>query len=121
MNQSNFKTFGLARLGVFAQVSGALLGICGLYHMSDSEFKGKVGVAYRFPKIHWGMGYAPEVANALVQYGIENLKLDSVSAIIDPANSRSSRVVEKIGMKFISKMNYKGQIREHWMTLAPGK
>lgn len=114
--QKTFRELGMGRLGVFLRIEGIAVGICGLYTMTDTNFLGKVGIAYRFPKEHWGKGYAPEAARALMEYGFKSLSLDSVSAIIDPENTRSIRVVEKIGMNFVSDVIYKNEARQHWIS-----
>jgi ribosomal-protein-alanine N-acetyltransferase len=41
---------------------------------------------------------ATEGARAAIRYGFENLKLDSVVSFTVPANLRSRRVMEKLGM-----------------------
>lgn len=114
--QKIFHEHGIGRLGVFLRTNGNPIGMCGLYKMTDPNFLGTIGIAYRFPKEHWGNGYAPEAALALVEYGFKSLNFESISAIIDPKNIRSSRVVEKIGMKFLNDVTYKNEIRQHWIS-----
>ncbi len=113
--QKVFLKHGFARLGVFLRSSRFAVGMCGLYLMSDTNFLDTIGIAYRFSKENWGQGYAPEAANGLIQYGFKSLNLKSVSAIIDPNNLRSRRVVEKIEMKLLNTITYKGELRQHWI------
>jgi ribosomal-protein-alanine N-acetyltransferase len=54
----------------------------------------------------WGQGLATEAARACLRYAFEELKLPSVSAIARPGNLRSRRVMEHLGMKFLSEEVY---------------
>jgi ribosomal-protein-alanine N-acetyltransferase len=61
----------------------------------------------------WRQGYATEVAQALLKFGFNQLKLHRIFATCDPENIASAHVMEKIGMQ------QEGHIREH--KLAKGK
>lgn len=43
----------------------------------------------------WGKGFASEIAEHLVEIGINNTKIKSLYAIIDPENGASKRILEK--------------------------
>jgi RimJ/RimL family protein N-acetyltransferase len=47
------------------------------------------------------MGYATEVAQASVKFGIETLGLDRFVALIYPENKASVKVLEKVGFGFV--------------------
>jgi RimJ/RimL family protein N-acetyltransferase len=47
---------------------------------------------------YWGRGLATEAAAAVVRYAFESLALDALVSFTVPANLRSRRVMEKIGM-----------------------
>ena len=47
---------------------------------------------------HWGRGLATEGARAILGYGFEVLGLKEVVSFTVPANVRSRRVMEKLGM-----------------------
>jgi RimJ/RimL family protein N-acetyltransferase len=57
-----------------------------------------VEVGWRLAYKCWGRGLATEGARAVVRYGFETLGLDSVVSFTVPANLRSRRVMEKLGM-----------------------
>lgn len=64
---------------------------------------GKAGF-WKFPEIgfifhpdFWGMGLASEAVTALVEYAFQIKDLPSVSAEVDPRNSRSIRLLENLG------------------------
>ncbi|MFT8719061.1 GNAT family N-acetyltransferase [Acetobacter sp.] len=76
----------------------------------DAAFVGTVGlrkIAYNVPftprlayrASFGGHGYAPEAAAACLQYGFDVLELPEIMAITVPANCKSRRVMEKLGMQ----------------------
>jgi RimJ/RimL family protein N-acetyltransferase len=64
----------------------------------ESHFTPCVEIGWRLAAEHWGRGYAPEAARAALAYGFETLGLREVVSFTRPANLRSRRVMEKIGM-----------------------
>jgi RimJ/RimL family protein N-acetyltransferase len=71
-------------------------------------------ISYIINPQYWGNGYATEVARQLVQYGFTGLKLHRIYATCDPRNVASSRVLEKIGMKYEGRMRDAMLIRDGW-------
>ncbi|MBN1797336.1 MAG: GNAT family N-acetyltransferase [Spirochaetales bacterium] len=79
------------------KTTGEFIGLCGM-NVSADRFK--IGeIFYKLHPAHWMRGYATEVAKTLVQFGFEVLKLHRIEAGVATENSRSVRVLEKIGMK----------------------
>jgi [ribosomal protein S5]-alanine N-acetyltransferase len=75
----------------------APLGICGLIKRDALP---DVDIGFAFLPLYRGQGYAYEAAAAVLKYAQEVLGLRRVPAITAPDNQRSSRVLEKIGLKF---------------------
>jgi ribosomal-protein-alanine N-acetyltransferase len=48
---------------------------------------------------HWGRGYATEGAAAALAFGFRDLALDEIVSFTVPANLRSRRVMERLGMR----------------------
>ena len=59
---------------------------------------GAVEVGWRLAYEHWGHGYAPEAATHALASAFLDLGLDEVVSFTVPANARSQRVMEKVGM-----------------------
>jgi len=57
-----------------------------------------VEVAWRLARPFWDRGYATESARAAVDYGFDELGLREIVALTVPANQRSRRVMERLGM-----------------------
>jgi RimJ/RimL family protein N-acetyltransferase len=59
-----------------------------------------VEVGWRLGERYRGRGYATEGAAAAVRYGFEELGLERLVSIFEPANVASGRVMEKLGFAF---------------------
>lgn len=57
-----------------------------------------VEIGWRLARRHWGKGLATEGAQAAMHYGFETLRLGEIVSITVPANVRSRRVMDKIGL-----------------------
>ena len=57
-----------------------------------------VEVGWRLAREHWGNGYATEGAWASLAHGFGALELRQIISIIDPLNTASVRVAERLGM-----------------------
>ena len=57
-----------------------------------------VEIGWRLAAEHWGRGYATEGARVALAFAFGELGLDEVVSFTVPANLRSRRVMEKIGM-----------------------
>jgi len=65
-----------------------------------------VEIGWRLAHRHWGKGLATEGAQAVMRHAFETLKLPEVVAIAVPANVRSRRVMEKIGMRHLPELDF---------------
>ncbi len=83
------------------KATGALLGFIGLNYTDwDGQlFTPAVEVGYRLGSQYWGHGYATEGAKAALDYGFNTCGLEEIVSFTVPANVRSLRVMEKIGLK----------------------
>jgi ribosomal-protein-alanine N-acetyltransferase len=59
-----------------------------------------MGVGWRLARQHWQRGYASEAAQAALQYGFEEMRLDEIVAITVPANTRSQQVMRRLSMTY---------------------
>jgi RimJ/RimL family protein N-acetyltransferase len=95
---------GLERLGygLWALEIPAVAPFAGFVGISvpsfEAHFTPCVEIAWRLAAEHWGRGYAPEAARAALAHGFGTLGLREIVSFTRPANLRSRRVMEKIGM-----------------------
>ena len=64
----------------------------------DAHFTPAVEVGWRLAFPYWGKGYATEGAKAALEYGFETLNLSEIVSFTPVQNTRSRRIMEKIGM-----------------------
>ncbi|MDP6342343.1 MAG: GNAT family N-acetyltransferase [Alphaproteobacteria bacterium] len=86
--------FGL--WAVTDRAGGELLGECGLRHRDDN---GEVELSYGLAAAVWGRGLATEAAVAAMDHGFRETDVAEVMAIAKASNTRSHRVMEKLGMR----------------------
>jgi RimJ/RimL family protein N-acetyltransferase len=82
-----------------------LIGWAGLQFLPET---GETEVAYLLSRVYWGQGLATEAARASLQFGFEQLKLETIIALAHPENKASQRVMEKLGMSFVDQAHYFG-------------
>ena len=65
----------------------------------EAPFMPAVEVGWRLDSRYWGRGLATEAARASLDFAFGPLDLDEVVAFTAPDNSRSRRVMERLGMR----------------------
>ena len=95
---SRWETEKLGFCGVFEKVSGKFLGWCGIWRLAETN---ELEIGYAIAKQFWKQGYATEAAGIFLEYAFENIKPDKITAVAEPENTASRRVMEKSGMKFV--------------------
>ncbi|WP_121612491.1 GNAT family N-acetyltransferase [Mesobacillus foraminis] len=83
------------RWGITLKDQGAVIGSCGFHNSVSQHFRTEIG--FELSKDHWGKGIAFEAVQAIIRYGFEHLELQRIEALIEPPNSSSQRLVEKVG------------------------
>jgi RimJ/RimL family protein N-acetyltransferase len=92
-------TNGLGLWAVARRTDDRFLGFTGLSRPSfEAHFTPAVEVGWRLAREAWGHGYATEAARAAVAFGFETLRLEGIVSFAVPANDRSRRVMERLGM-----------------------
>jgi ribosomal-protein-alanine N-acetyltransferase/3-dehydroquinate dehydratase/shikimate dehydrogenase len=66
----------------------------------EASFTPCVEIGWRLARPWWGQGFATEGARAALAYGFECLDLPEIVSFTVPANTRSRRVMEKLGMRY---------------------
>jgi len=89
--------FGLWAVELSAKVD--FIGYVGLsVPRFDAHFMPAAEVGWRLDKAHWGQGFATEAARAAVADGFRRIGLAEIVSFTVPANTRSIRVMERLGM-----------------------
>lgn len=93
-----FKEHGYGLYVVIEKENGSFLGDCGIT-TQDIDGVEEYEIGYRIKKEYWGLGYAPEAAQAVKEYAFNSLKLERLCSYMESSHQQSRRVAEKIGMK----------------------
>ncbi|MGB8259497.1 MAG: GNAT family N-acetyltransferase [Terracidiphilus sp.] len=97
--EANLETRGFGLWAAELRASGEFIGYVGLaVPRFEAHFTPCVEVGWRLAAAHWGMGLATEGARAALGYAFTELALPDVVSFTVPANLRSRRVMEKLGM-----------------------
>ena len=96
----HYATWGFGPYAIVEQHSQDVIGYCGLHFFPDLAGQPEVELGYRLARSTWGHGYATETAHAVREFAFANLGLKRLVAMIDPSNTASIRVAEKIGMRY---------------------
>ncbi|MGC1201585.1 MAG: GNAT family N-acetyltransferase [Candidatus Acidiferrales bacterium] len=97
--ENHFDRRGFGPFAVELLADATFIGFIGLSVPNfDAPFMPAVEIGWRLAFDCWGRGLATEGARAVANYGFEELGLDSIVSFTVPANLRSRRVMEKIGM-----------------------
>ncbi|MFG0275674.1 MAG: GNAT family N-acetyltransferase [Phycisphaerales bacterium] len=101
----DFETVGFGRWACVRKDTGAVIGFCGLKRLPDLH---EVDIGYRLLPAHWGQGFATEACAACMRFGFERIGLERIIALVLPANTRSIRVLEKVGLRPEGEVVYEG-------------
>ena len=97
--EARFAENGWGFWAVEHKASGAFMGFTGLSSPAvDLPFSPCVEIGWRFGRQWWGQGFASEAARGALQVGFERLGLAEIVAFTTWNNTRSSAVMERIGM-----------------------
>lgn len=70
--------------------------------------KGEAEVGYMLSPDNWRAGYGTEITIGLIEYAKTFEQLQTLIAVIDPANAASQRILEKVGFTFYETQNMNG-------------
>ena len=91
--------------------SGAFIGRIGLW---QPEGWPGTEVGWMLGRAWWGRGYATEAGRAAMDWGFEHLPVDELVSLIQPGNTASIAVAEKLGETFAGMVPYRGGETGKW-------
>ncbi|MGA7925319.1 MAG: GNAT family N-acetyltransferase [Candidatus Sulfotelmatobacter sp.] len=97
--EAHFRQHGFGLCAVERRQDGSFIGFIGLSVPTFvAPFTPCVEIGWRLAADYWGQGLATEGAKAVVRHGFETIGLGELVSFTVPANTRSCRVMEKLGM-----------------------
>lgn len=97
--QEHFKREGFGLWALELRKSAEFIGFVGLSKPSfQAHFTPCVEIGWRLAQRFWGQGYAPEAAREVIRAGFEQVKLPEIVSFTAAVNTKSIRVMQKLGM-----------------------
>jgi ribosomal-protein-alanine N-acetyltransferase len=107
--QQRFQQDGFCFFAAELRTGPTFIGFVGIQTMNfavPSLPQPAVEIGWRLAPRFWGKGLAVEGARAVLDYAFHQVNLQQVVAITVPANVRSRRVMEKIGMNHVPALDF---------------
>jgi len=105
--------------GPFAAIeksTGRWVGQIGLNRLDELPRPDNVEVGFELLPEFWGQGLATEGARACLRFGFEEVGLERIISVTNPANAPSRRVLEKAGFIYQGLREYHGH-ESAWYAL----
>ncbi len=93
----SYRSFGFGFWAVVEKCSGNTIGMCGLV---KRESLAEADIGYAFVPEYFGQGFAFEACMACLSAAANTFQLPSLMAIVNPENTRSRHLLEKLGFKW---------------------
>jgi len=101
----HWQLLGFGPWAIEEKATGSFVGRVGFLH---PEGWPGFELGWTLSRKFWGRGYASEAARRALQYAFEELDKDHVISLIDPLNTNSIRVAERLGEKVEGKTELLG-------------
>lgn len=100
--QEHFNEYGYGLWAVEIKDTKEFIGFIGFLNATfEAEFTPCTEIGWRLNNKYWNNGYATEGAKACLEYGFNNLNLNSIYSFTAEINQPSENVMRKIGLKKI--------------------
>lgn len=104
-SMKSFERAGSGLWTVHLKEKAKIIGFCGLGHYGRQP---EIEILYGLDPQCWGKGFATEAATAMLRYGFEELGCAFILGGADPPNEASFRVIEKLGMTYMKRVQVEG-------------
>ncbi len=97
--KTRWREFGFSWWSLIEQRTGEIIGAGCIQHLGrDPDNPLEIGWRLRMDK--WGQGFASEAARCMAGFAFETLNAELLCAVCHPENRASSRVMERLGMRY---------------------
>ncbi len=93
---------GCGTLAIVLKETNALIGYAGLqfYVLPRQPYAtAEVELFYKLGRDFWQQGYAAEAGRETLRFAFEKMNLDHIASVVNAANVRSIRVLERLGAR----------------------
>jgi [ribosomal protein S5]-alanine N-acetyltransferase len=93
------------RWAITRRSDGEMIGTCGFNGFNRQA--SRVVIGYDLLRASWGQGATVQAVKGMLEFGFRRLELHRIEAYVDPENTASIRVLEKLGFQ------REGLLRDH--------
>ncbi len=114
--QKHYKDNGFTFFAVDILETKEFIGFIGIINTSfEAYFTPCVEIGWRLQKKYWGFGYATEGAKRCIKYGFNELNFKEIVSITPLKNTKSEKVMQKIGMQKHGTFEHPQIEDGHWL------
>src|SRR5215216_5168672 len=111
-NLEHQRQFGYGLYSVVLKANGLLIGTCGL-EQTDLNDRSAAELSYDFRRDYWDENIALEATCAVRNQAFQVLHLPGLVSVIRVGDITSRQVIERVGMKYVSKFTRYGH--RYWL------
>jgi ribosomal-protein-alanine N-acetyltransferase len=100
-----FRARRCVRWGIARRGKGEIIGTCGYYGFHSLHKR--AGIGYELARSSWQQGIMTEALGAIIRFGLMDIGLNRIQAVVMPENEGSVRLLEGLGF------NQEGVLREY--------
>ncbi|WP_456287964.1 GNAT family N-acetyltransferase [Paenibacillus sp. AK002] len=94
------------RWGIALRSESRVIGTCGYHGWMKHHYKAEIG--YELAPEYWRQGYMTEAIQKIMEFGFNHLGLNRIEAFVEPENTASRKLLEKLGL------NEEGTLKQHF-------
>ncbi len=105
--QKQYQDYGYCYFAVDRLDNDVMIGFIGVARQTyEADFTPCVDIGWRLAQDQWGQGFATEGARACLRYAFLDLNMDHILSICPAINTKSERVMQKIGMQKVKEFDH---------------
>ncbi|NLY44575.1 MAG: GNAT family N-acetyltransferase [Tissierella sp.] len=105
--QSHFKENGFGLWAVEIKDTKEFIGFIGLLNATfEADFTPCTEIGWRLDNRYWNNGYTTEGAKACLEYGFDELNIDTIYSFTAEINKPSENVMKKIGLRRVGEFQH---------------
>ena len=120
MVQAQYKRNNIGRFATILKETGEFIGWTGIKFVDDHTENGNTNFydyGYRLNEPFWGKGYATEATKAWLEYGFNEMNIETMHAYTHFQNEASNHILKKTGFEFMEEYTAEDGVQWNWWKL----
>ena len=118
--RNQYERNNIGRFATILKDTGEFIGWTGIKFIDDHIENGNTNFfdyGYRLNDKFWGKGYATEATHFWLNYGFNQMKIETMNAYTHAENGASNHILEKCGMQFMENYFDKDSVLWKWWQM----